>query len=142
MATANPLAIFSQLGEAAAREMIYAERCRRSLQLFWRGVWPVHHPATDLVWNWHIPAICDHLEAVENEEIQDLVINVPPGMAKSLGVSVYYPAWKWTRDPHWQFIAVGAVSEVVLRAPSCRSGAGTSPRTPRATSPTRPGASA
>ena len=115
MATANPLAVLSQLGTEGVREAIYAERASRSLELFWKLVWPVHHPATELIWNWHIPAICDHIEAVDSGEIGDLVINVPPGMAKSLGVSVYAPAWKWTRAPHWQFIAVGAVSEVVLR---------------------------
>jgi len=115
MATANPLAVLSQLGTEGVREAIYAERASRSLEMFWKLVWPVHHPATELLWNWHIPAICEHIEAVDSGEIGDLVINVPPGMAKSLGLSVYYPAWKWTRDPWWQLIAVGAVLEVVLR---------------------------
>jgi len=115
MATANPLAVFSRLSEADVRAAIHAEMCARSLETFWKGAWDVHHPATELVWNWHIPAMCEHIVAADAGEIGDLVINVPPGMAKSLGVSVYYPAWKWIKAPHWQIIAVGAVSEVVLR---------------------------
>ncbi len=36
-----------------------------------------------------------HLEAVSRGEIQYLLINVPPGMMKSLLVSVFWPAWEW-----------------------------------------------
>lgn len=44
---------------------------------------------------WHVDALCDHLEAVTREEIIRLLINIPPGLMKSLLVSVMWPAWEW-----------------------------------------------
>ena len=52
-------------------------------------------PNTPLVWNWHLDAICQHLEAVTDGRINRLVINVPPGSSKSMIVSVLWPAWEW-----------------------------------------------
>ena len=40
-----------------------------------------------------IEAICEHLEAVTAGQIRRLLINVPPGTAKSLLASVFWPAW-------------------------------------------------
>jgi predicted phage terminase large subunit-like protein len=111
----DPVALLSSLPPEQVRIAIQAEQSRRSLEDFWKGAWPVHHPATDLIWNWHIPAICEHLQAVTSGDVRNLVINVPPGMGKSLGVSVYWPSWEWATNPHLQYIAVGAVQDVVLR---------------------------
>lgn len=38
--------------------------------------------------------ICEHLEAVTDGKIQNLLVCVPPGMAKSLLVNVLWPAWE------------------------------------------------
>jgi hypothetical protein len=40
----------------------------------------------------HMRAICEHLQAVIEGRIRDLIINVPPGHAKSLLTSVFWPA--------------------------------------------------
>lgn len=50
-------------------------------------------------------AISEHLEAIAMEQIRNLVICVPPGCSKSLLVSTFYPAWRWTRNPSRRFIA-------------------------------------
>jgi hypothetical protein len=55
----------------------------------------VLEPETTYVHNWHIDAICAHLEAVTDGRINRLLINVPPGSSKSLIVSVMWPAWEW-----------------------------------------------
>lgn len=55
--------------------------------------------------NWHMKAICDHLQAVHEGAINRLVINVPPGAGKSLLASVFYPAWVWCTKPKHQIIA-------------------------------------
>ena len=47
---------------------------------------------TPLVWNWHMGAMCEHLEAVTRGEIDQLVMNVPPGHSKSLLANVLWPA--------------------------------------------------
>jgi predicted phage terminase large subunit-like protein len=69
-----------------------------SLAEFVREAWHVVEPGVQLVWNWHIDAICDHLQAVTEGRIQNLIINIPPGLMKSVLVSVMWPAWMWLRD--------------------------------------------
>lgn len=88
----------------AERERIArdAERIRarcQSLAGFTSEAWHVLEPQAPLVWNWHLDAICDHLEAVTAGEINRLLINVPPGSSKSLTTSVLWQAWEWT-FPH------------------------------------------
>jgi predicted phage terminase large subunit-like protein len=102
-----------------SREEVYAaiqgELCRRSLWEFVKGAWHVHHQHIPLVENWHMRVICEHLEAVSRGDIINLLINIQPGLAKSLLVSVYWPAWEMAKFPHYQYLCVGAVDAVVLR---------------------------
>jgi phage terminase large subunit-like protein len=70
-------------------------RCERSLSEFVKAAWHVLEPSTAYVSNWHIEAICQHLEAVTNGVITRLLINIPPGSMKSLLVSSFWPAWEW-----------------------------------------------
>lgn len=70
------------------------ERCR-TLAGFIREAWHVLEPNNAYVHGWHIDAICEHLEAITRGEINRLLINVPPGMMKSLLISVLWPAWEW-----------------------------------------------
>lgn len=66
-----------------------------SLYGFIQEAWSVLEPNTPFVGGWAIRAICDHLEAVTRGKINRLLITVPPGMLKSLAVSVFWPAWEW-----------------------------------------------
>jgi predicted phage terminase large subunit-like protein len=70
------------------------KRCS-TLAGFVREAWHVLEPDAKYVPNWHIDAICAHLEAVTRGEINRLLINVPPGSSKSLITSVMWPAWEW-----------------------------------------------
>ncbi len=78
-------------------DMLAVERelCSRSLAQFVRRAWPVLEPAQPYVHGWHIDALCEHLEAVSRGEISRLLINVPPGTAKSMLTCVMWPAWEW-----------------------------------------------
>jgi predicted phage terminase large subunit-like protein len=67
----------------------------QTLAGFVREAWHVLEPNATYVHNWHIDAICQHLEAVTDGRITRLLINVPPGSMKSLLVSVFWPAWEW-----------------------------------------------
>lgn len=69
-------------------------RCR-TLKGFILEAWKILEPRATFVDNWHIDAICQHLEAVTRGEINRLLINVPPGSSKSIIVSVLWPAWEW-----------------------------------------------
>lgn len=70
-------------------------RCA-TLAGFMREAWAVLEPSTPLIWNWHLDAICEHLEALATGRMTPrLVINVPPGSSKSLIASVFLLAWIW-----------------------------------------------
>lgn len=74
---------------------------------FVRYFWPVLEPENPFVDGWPLAAICQHLEAVTAGEINRLLINVPPGFAKSIIVDCFWPAWEWgpMGKPHHRFIA-------------------------------------
>lgn len=78
-----------------------------SLAAFVRLAWPVLEPNQPYVHGWHIDAMAEHLEAVTHGDIRRLLINVPPGMMKSLMVNVFWPAWEWgpKHNPSFRYVA-------------------------------------
>jgi predicted phage terminase large subunit-like protein len=80
------------------------EMARRSLHEFVRQAWPVLEPQTPFVEGMHIRAVCDHLQAVSAGQIQNLIINMPPGHAKSLLTAVFWPAWVWIEHPETRWL--------------------------------------
>jgi hypothetical protein len=81
------------------------EKACRSFKEFVKQAWPILEQGTQFVGGIHIDAICAHLEAVMEGRIQNLIINVPPGHAKSLLTAVFWPAWAWIHHPEsrWLF---------------------------------------
>jgi predicted phage terminase large subunit-like protein len=116
-----------------------AEICRRSLTQFSKAAWTVLEPTTPLEWNWHLSALCEHVQAVLEDwmavmvarqaglpdppqRIKNLVANVPPGSGKSRFISVFTPAWMWMRWPSWRAIFISGNPRVSLRdADYCRT---------------------
>lgn len=85
----------AMLEEAEADADGVRRRCQSFAQ-FVRDAWPVIEPGTTLKWNWHLDAMCDHLEAISRGTLKPrLIINVPPGSSKSTIVSVLWQAWEW-----------------------------------------------
>ena len=76
-------------------DIIQREKANRSLHEFVRQAWHVVEPSTPFIDNWHLGAMCEHLEACTNGEITRLLMNVPPGTMKSLLCSVFWPCWEW-----------------------------------------------
>jgi predicted phage terminase large subunit-like protein len=87
------------------RLQLKAEKARRRLREFVLQAWHVLEPETPFVDGAHVHAICDHLQAMTEGRIRHLIINVPPGHAKSLLTGVFWPAWVWIRHPEarWLF---------------------------------------
>ena len=90
---------------------------------FVKMAWP-HVPAlahVEFITGWHIAYICEHLEAISKGIFLELnlenrlQINVPPGMMKSLLVSVFWPAWEWTMWPETQYIVTSYRDEFCKR---------------------------
>jgi hypothetical protein len=91
---------------AAQTEAMTAERLRaeRSLYEFVRQAWP-HIESAPFVDNWHVRAVADHLQAVTDGRIHNLLVNIPPGCSKSLLTCVFWPVWEWANNPtiRWFF---------------------------------------
>lgn len=92
------------------RELIARGGLREFMRIFWHAV--EQQPFRD---NWHLEAICEHLEAVTKGEIKRLLINVPPGTGKSLTCSVFWPAYLWALDPGKRIICASYDQSLVQR---------------------------
>lgn len=83
------------------------EKCKTFAE-FVKRAWMVIEPATKLIWNWHLDAMCAHLEAISRGQLRPrLIINVPPGSSKSTIVSVLWQAWEWgpLGRPHLRYVS-------------------------------------
>lgn len=97
---------------------IRTEKAERYLREFVKQAWHVVEPATPYQHNWHIDALCDHLQATlpplpgydpaamqwPSSAIRNLLITMPPRAMKSLTVSVFFPAWAWIHFPEMRFL--------------------------------------
>jgi predicted phage terminase large subunit-like protein len=75
----------------------------QSLSKFAKAGWEHARKGVAYRHNWHIDAICEHLEAVSADQIRRLQIWVPPVSMKSYLVSVFWPAWEWTTRPQLKY---------------------------------------
>lgn len=94
-----------------------AERtlCERSFADFIRIAW-AQIDTKPFKPNWHIKVLADHLQAMaEGSAKPRLLINICPGSAKSLIVSVMFPAWLWTLDPSKQIISTSHKEDIAIR---------------------------
>lgn len=100
-------------------EEIDRELATRSFRDFARQAWE-HIPGegdTPIIWNWHMDIFCDELEALVRGKApkRNLVINVPPGSAKSSFVCVLLPAWVWLWWPEWTSLFISGAEDVSMR---------------------------
>ncbi len=75
-----------------------------SLHEFLKQAWKWIEGNTPFTDGWHLQAICEHLEAVANRDIKNLLINMPPRCSKSTLVSISFPAWRWLHYPSERFL--------------------------------------
>jgi len=76
-------------------EDLQRERSSRSLGYFFQQAWPHYKPGRPYGHNWHIDAVCDHVQAVLEGQIRRLIINIPHRHTKSSVVAVAANAWEW-----------------------------------------------
>lgn len=102
-----------------AANKILAER---SLHTFVQLAWPHARTAGPFVDNWHVKLICDHLQAVFEGKVRNLLVNIPPGLGKSIICNVFFPAWAWTRKPKYRLLMATYGEELTLRdSDDCRA---------------------
>lgn len=105
----------------ADSEMFYAANMARKLADFCKDAWNIIEPGTKLVWGWHHDALCEHLQAVDAGQIQNLAISFPPRHGKSSICSVLYEAWVWTHKPWYQFLCASFGYDLAMRdSEKCR----------------------
>jgi predicted phage terminase large subunit-like protein len=93
-----------------------ADKAEKDFYTFFRYfAWPVLEPGTIFVDNWHIHALCEHLQAVTERKIGRLLINIPYRQLKSRIVSQAWPAWEWINMPHLQFLTGSYARELATR---------------------------
>ena len=91
--------------EYAILNSIVCESLYEFLIEFWSTIVP-----ETFIDNWHIRVICEELQRVaervfaDKPKEYDLVINIAPGLTKSLAASVMLPAWIWKRMASARFI--------------------------------------
>lgn len=87
----------------------------KSFHDFVKAAWHVVEPEVPFCDNWHIQAICQHLEATARGEIRQLLINIPPGTSKSIITCVMFPAWIWTTQKQKRFLFFSYSDALALR---------------------------
>ena len=109
----------SRLDSFTIRTMLHRTKmsnAEESLYDFVKQAWHVVEPESQFADNWHIRALCDHLQEVSHgKRIKKLLINIPPGTMKSLLVSVFWPAWVWITKPEKRFFYASYGEDLVIR---------------------------
>src|SRR5262245_5464626 len=92
-----------------------AEHLEASLSNFVREAWPAIDPA-EYQPCWTIDALCEHLQAVSEGQIRNLLVNIPPRCGKTTIASVCYPAWTWAQSDVSFLSGPGASVQVSRRS--------------------------
>jgi predicted phage terminase large subunit-like protein len=100
------------MSDAPSKQEIVAVACRENFAPFMQRAFPVVEPGTEFDWGWHLDCISEHLEAMYRNEIQRLLINLPPRTLKSYSVARAYPAWVMGKQPSHKFIVTSYGHEV------------------------------
>ena len=91
------------------------ELAQRDFHEFVMQAWHVLEPGTPFVDGIHVRAICMHLQAITEARLENLIINVPPGHAKSLLTAVFWPAWWWIHAPEIRFLFAAYSASLSVR---------------------------
>lgn len=89
------------------------------VQLAWRAI----EPNQVFIGGWALAAMCRHLEAITRGDFlamglfNRLLMNVPPGMMKSLLVGVLWPAWEWgpMNMPFLRYLSTAFTDDLAIR---------------------------
>lgn len=87
--------------ELAARD---AETLSKSFRAFIEAAWPIVVPGSPFIPGRHIDAIAEHMQALADRDIINLIVNVPPRSGKSTLISNMWPCWQWTRMPTERYL--------------------------------------
>lgn len=103
-------------------DLVIKRECEESLYSFVKHAWHQVEGENAYSDNWHIKAICDHLEACVDGRIKFLNINIPPRCMKSLICNIFFPAWIWLKRPSAKIFCLSGSHKLAVRdSVKCRS---------------------
>ena len=111
----KPIEDLYKQNPALVKGLVYQVAAEQHLYDFIKLMWEYLEPGREFREARHIRAMCEHLEAVSRGEIQKLLINIPPGFAKSILVNVFWPAWEWISKPHLRYLTFSYASSLTER---------------------------
>jgi predicted phage terminase large subunit-like protein len=95
------------------------QAARESFKSFIFQAWPIFRPGLGLKWNWHLDEFCSFLQWLYEEKeagrSHRVVVNVPPGSAKSAIFSILFNAWAWAKDSSKQVLAASYTPDLAIR---------------------------
>jgi predicted phage terminase large subunit-like protein len=95
---------------------------RQGLYPFVMKAFATVSPGEPFLPNWHLEAICHHLELVRQGKIRRLRIEVPPRSLKSVCASVAFPAFLLGHDPTMKIITASYSADLAAKhAGDCRA---------------------
>lgn len=90
-------------------------RARDDLGAWARLLWGELNPGHRLVWEPHMSAICEHLQAVFDGTLDRIGIAIPPGTGKTTLASYAAPLWYWGHRPEWRMFFGGWSKPNIMR---------------------------
>lgn len=98
-------------------DQLKREQYRRSFYAFVRDFWQVAEPSIEFKDALHIKALCDHFQAVFEGRLLRLNVEIGPGYAKSMIMSVLGPAWIWgpAGAPYFRIISSTQSIDLTVR---------------------------
>jgi len=83
--------------------------------------WEIVVPSAPFVGGYHVDVIAEHLEAISNGQLHNVIFNFPPRHTKSTFVGVLWPAWEWTISPWLQWLVASYKESLAIRdSVACR----------------------
>ena len=86
-----------------------------SLYRYNKAVWPIIEGGHPYVDGWHIGCVCEHLQAMLELQINNLIINIPPRHGKSVAGAVSWFTWGWARQPSLRWMYSSYADNLVVR---------------------------
>jgi phage terminase large subunit-like protein len=95
-------------------DALLKERCESSFYEFVKNAW-LHVEGREFVDGWHVQAMCEHLQAVQEMKIKNLLCNLPFRVGKSMIFCVMFPAWCWAIEPGLRFLFTSYSEDLTVR---------------------------
>lgn len=86
-----------------------------SFRQFITEAWEIVEPSTPFVGGYHVDVISDHLDAISQGHLFNVIFNFPPRHTKSTFVGVMWPAWEWTISPWLQWLVASYREGLAIR---------------------------